>query len=118
MTNASPLLCPGDLDPDDPPTLVWCSRMLSIPHTPKTGPGKAPVLQPFAFDPVFDLCLEGRLPEGQTAANGIRHRHYRVITATAEVLGVDRGRVYRWTKRGLTADQADVIAIMFGLHPA
>jgi hypothetical protein len=112
MANRSPVLSPGDLSPDDPPTLVWRSRVLTIPRTPNHGR----VHRPFSFDPVIPLCVDGRLPWGQTATNGGNQGHDFVITA-AEVLDVDRQRVYRWLRGGLTAEQADVIACMFGLHP-
>ena len=86
---------------EDPPTLVWRSRVLTIPSSRQS------VLHPFPFDPVFDLCLAGR------STVEIEDR----VGLTAKVLDVDRGRVYRWLRSGLSIDQADVIAIMFGLHP-
>jgi hypothetical protein len=66
---------------------------------------------------VIRLCTLGRLTGVQATRGGAKTRPNGEIIRTAEVLDVDRQRVYRWTKRGLTADQADVIAIMFGLHP-
>lgn len=35
----------------------------------------------------------------------------------AEVLGVDRRQVYRWRKVGVTAEQADVLAVRARRHP-
>jgi hypothetical protein len=54
---------------------------------------------------------------GRTTTNWVDQRWQGVITNTASVLAVNRHRVYRWIKSGLIVDQADVIAIMFGLHP-
>jgi hypothetical protein len=113
MSNASPLLYPS---PDSEPTLVWRSRVLPIPYTPNPGSGR-PTPRPFAFEPVIEMCVEGRLAYGQTATNWTDQRWQGLITSTASVLEVNRNRIYRWLESGLTAEQADVIAIMFGLHP-
>jgi hypothetical protein len=116
MTNATPVLSPPiGGKPDDPPTLVWRSRVLTIPNAPYSAHG--PIPRPFPFEPVIRLCTLGRLTGVQATRGGAKTRPNGEIIRTAEVLDVDRQRVYRWTKRGLTADQADVIAIMFGLHP-
>jgi hypothetical protein len=116
MANASSVLHRGTNAPEDAPTLVWRSRVLTIPHVPNPGKG-TPVPRPFSFEPVISLCVDGRLPWGQTATNGGTQRHDYVISTTAEVLDVDRRQVHRWIRTGFTAEQADVVAIMFGLHP-
>jgi hypothetical protein len=66
---------------------------------------------PFPFQPAFDaLC-----PTPKYKRNGARWSG--TVAQVALRLGVDRQHVYRWLRRGLDDVQADVVAIMLGLHP-
>lgn len=112
MHDPNALLYPGDLSPEDPPTLIWRTRLLAIPSNHQGAP------RPFPFDPVIPLDVDGRLSGKQSFRWDEHQGPDGMIAQTAVVLDTDRNRVYRWLKRGLTADQADVIAIMFGLPPA
>jgi hypothetical protein len=113
MANASPVLYPSieSTAESELPTLVWRQRTLTIP-------GRCP-REPrlFSVDPVIELCIEGRLTGTQATRYCIQLRPEGTIIRTAEVLDVNRQRVHRWTKTGLTANQADAVAIVFGLHP-
>jgi hypothetical protein len=111
MNQASPVLYPNDLGEGDEPTLVWRQRILRIPR--RNG-----AETPFPFAPVLELCIDGRLSGQRAVRDGVVRRQEGIVPAAAEVLDVDRQCVYRWLKSGLTVDQADVIAIMFGLHPS
>jgi hypothetical protein len=77
--------------------------------------------RPFPFEPVIELCSEGRLTGKQRMGRidaGEPLRAEGEIARTVEVLALtDSNYVYRWLKSGLTAAQADVIGITFGLHP-
>jgi hypothetical protein len=113
MANASPVLYPSteSTAESELPTLVWRQRTLAIPARCPREP------RPFPVDPVIELCVEGRLTGVQVTRNGREIRPEGTLARTAEVLDVNRQRVHRWTRTGLTANQADAIAIMFGLHP-
>jgi hypothetical protein len=113
MANASPVLYPSteSTAESELPTLVWRQRTLSIPPR---RPGEP---RPFSIEPIIELCVEGRLTGIQATRNGVALRPEGTIARTAEVLDVDRQFVYRLAKKGITANQADTLAIMFGLHP-
>jgi len=87
------------------PDAVPAVRHLKIPPG-REGPGV------FPFEPVFNLLSPG---EHLRKCNGAHLDG--VISGIARRLDVDRQYVYRWLRRGLTDHQADVIAVMVGLHP-
>jgi len=113
MANANAVLYPSteSIPESEPPTLVWRQRVIAIP------PRRRRQLRPFSVEPIVELCIEGRLMGTRKRRNGIPIRPKDTMRHTAEVLDVGRHRLLKWTKFGLTANQADVIAIMFGLHP-
>jgi hypothetical protein len=67
----------------------------------------------FSFTPVLEFLNAGG---PRLKANGDRPDG--AIANVAVRLGVDRRQVYRWLERGLDDDQADVVAITVGVHPA
>ncbi len=86
------------------------ARVLQIPDSIQGEP------RPFPIEPVIEICSRERV-------NGVRYlRHGRLaeegrVLATALTLGLNRNRIYRWLKCGLSADQADAIAVYLGRHP-
>lgn len=107
MANASTALYP---DSD-------ASKVRTIPYTQPPGRGYPPIPRPFDLNPVIDLCTVGRLTGAQYVRCGKLQRPEGEIIRTAEVLDVDRQRIYRWLASGLTDIQADTIAIILGHHP-
>jgi hypothetical protein len=87
-------------------TVVRAVRHLKIPPSSVMRPGI------FPFEPVFDLLSPD---DTLRKCNGARLDG--VIAGIATRLDVDRQYVYRWLRRGLDDRQADVVAIMLGLHP-
>ena len=82
-------------------------RHLKIPPGSGLRPGV------FPFEPVFDLLSPDDTLRKCNGAplDGVTAR-------IARRLDVDRQYIYRWLRRGLDDRQADVIAIMLGLHPS
>ena len=81
---------------------------------PPASRGNIPIPKPFSIEPILRRVAE---VERGLAAEGLGGNGTEGLTGLARLLGVDRQRVYRMRRGGITADQADFLAVMFGCHP-
>ena len=82
------------------------TAVAELPHVDHTEQRAGHESRPFSIEPVVRICSSERgLPPDGSAS------------ITAARLGVHPQQIYRWLRSGLTANQADVMAILLGHHP-
>ncbi len=74
-------------------------------------------VRPFSFEPVMRICAEGRGRGWCVTRHGVTLREHGTAEPVTEALGVSRSTVSRMLRRGVTAYQADALAVALGRHP-